>query len=182
MRKGLRNRLVALLTLVGAMVGSLTVATPAHAYGDGLWQWASFNTGNCNRVGGQSFSISSSGDYCVVEGVKYRKDSGGVGLFAQFTPNYCCGGTKAYRVEWHPYGEHLKVCDLKNDSDTIYARLQYKSYNWYWESTVSPPGTSAVVECRDANYSYVEGTEIKVYLYDDSARTDFMAAFYNLRA
>ncbi|MGH3735262.1 MAG: hypothetical protein ACRDT6_06515 [Micromonosporaceae bacterium] len=35
--------------------------------------------------------------------------------------------------------------------------------------------------CTDANYDFIEGTEIRVYLYDDSARTDFMTAFYNLR-
>lgn len=181
MRKVLKYPVMALLALVTAAATSTVVAAPAHAYGDGLWRWVSFNTGNCGAVGGYDFSVGSSGDYCVAGGIKFRKDSGGVGLMATFTPDYCCGGNTEFRVEWHPHGEHLKICDLSNDGDTIYARLRYKSYNWYWKNLVGTPGSSASVECADANYSFVEGSEIRVYLYDNKSMSDFMAGFYNLR-
>lgn len=180
MRNTLKRRFAVMLTLAGVVVGSLAIASPAQAYSDGLWRWVSFNTGNCNTVGGYDYGVSSSSDYCTVDGIRYTKDSGGVALYATFTPNYCCGGTKAFRVEWHPHGEHLKVCDLSNDGDTIYGRLKYKSYNWYWQSRLRPPGTSDSVECSDGNYSYVEGTEVRIYLYDDEAMSEQMAGFYNL--
>lgn len=171
---------MALLTLVSTIATSLTVTAPAHAYDNdaGLWQWVSFNSSTCDSKGGFDYAAWSSGDYCVVEGVSYKKDPNGVALYATFTPNYCCGGRKAFRVEWHPNGEHLKVCDLAGDGDTIYAKLAYKSYNWYYESVLS---TSAG-NCKDGNYSYIDGTEIYVNLYDNSSPSDFMAGFYNLRA
>lgn len=183
MRKFLIRTLMAVVGIASVLAASLTVAAPAHAYenGSGLWQWVSFNTGNCNQVNGSGFGVGETEDHCVVNGVNYKKDSGGVGLMAQFIPNYCCGGTKAWRLEWHPNGERLKVCDLSNDGDGIYARLKYKSYDWYWEDRVSPPGSDATVECREANYSYVEGTEIRIYTYDDAAMSDSMISFYSLR-
>ncbi len=179
MRKILRYPLVALLALVSTVATSLTVAAPAQAYDtSGSWRWVSFNSGTCNALYGFNYSVGSNGDYCVVDGISYKKDPGGVALYATYTVNPCCNAKKVFRVEWHPNGERLRVCDLAGDGDTIYARLAYKSYNWYYESVL---GTSAG-NCKDGNYSYIDGTEIYVNLYDNSSPSDFMAGFYNLRA
>lgn len=178
MHKTRRILLMALLTLVSAIATTLTAAAPANAYSDGAWRWVSFNSGTCSSLYGFDYTVRSSGNYCIVDGVSYEKDPGGVALYATFTPNPCCNTSKAFRVEWHPNGEHLKICDTAGDGDTIYAKLAYKSYNWYYESLL---GTSSG-NCKDGNYSYIDGTEIYVNLYDNSSQSDFMAGFYNLRA
>lgn len=42
---------------------------------------------------------------------------------------------------------------------------------------MSPPGTSATYECDDVNYSFAEGTDIRLKVHDNTSKSDCMATF-----
>lgn len=95
---------------------------------------------------------------------------------------YTDEGRKA-KIEFHPHGEHLKVCDTSDDGDSIHVALQYQiGSTWYTKPLVSPPGTSAAYECTDVNYSFAEDRDIRLKVYDNTSKSDYMATFSGMRA
>ena len=180
MRK-LRKPLMACVALIGLMATSLAVAGPAQAYtnADVSWKMGWINTGTCAVLSGSDYTGYSSGDYCVLGGSSFKKDSGGMAFKAEAFTN----GVRRAKFEFHPHGEHLKVCDTSNDGDSIHAVLKYLvGSKWEYKPLASPPGTSAEYECTDKNYSFDEGHKLMVEMYDNTSMTDWMASAADMRA
>lgn len=177
----LRKPLMAFFTIMGLAAAPLAVAGTAQAYtnADVDWKHGSITTGKCGVSQWSHYTGHEDGDYCVLGGTSFRKDSGGI---AYKIEAYTSEGRKA-KIEFHPYGEHLRVCDTSNDGDAIHVALQYMSGGaWSTKALVSPPGTSSAVDCADVNYSFDEGVDIRLKVYDNTSKSDYMATFSDMRA
>jgi hypothetical protein len=172
---------MALVMIMGLAATSLAVSGTAQAYpnADVDWKHGAITTGKCGVSQYSHYTGYDNGDYCNLGGTNFTKDSGGIAYKIEAYYD----GTKRARIEFHPYGEHLKVCDLSNDGDSVHVALQYMAGGAWWTKTlVSPPGTSNVVDCTDVNYSFDEGVDIRLKVYDNTSKSDYMATFSGMRA
>lgn len=160
--------------VVGVVVaGSIVAGTgTAHAYeGDpDAYNWALVDTGNCERLSGY-FEVVHAGSYCWVDdeldGTNLVRDPGGLGI--NFTMWFEGHIEPHFKVEWHPYGEHLWVYDAENDADTVYVELLVNGAS---QGLFSAPGTSAWLDYRDYDLSFAEGADIAFRFWDNSNGTD----------
>lgn len=181
MRTFLRRSSLALLALVAVAAASLANAIPAQAYPNSSlrWDYGHMYTGTCVATDWSDFNAWTQGNQCRLGNSAFTKDPGGVA----FKTEVYYSGSRRANIEFHPYGEILKVCDARNDSDSIHVRLQYQSGGtWHWKPLVSPPGTSTVYECATRNYSFAEGTPIKLWFYDDKSMNDRMKIYTSILA
>lgn len=180
MRKVIRRSFVVLATMAAAVTSSLAVAGPAQAYPDAFeWEIVKIRTDSCITLQPTQVDTGSGNGYCYVGGTHFTKDDDGVGLRLQAS----LSGERLFKIEFHPYGEVFKVCDTENDGDSVHAKLQYQAGGqWFSMPLVSPPGTSDDIECTRKNYSFAEGTHMKVVIYDDTAMNDYIGAVWELRA
>lgn len=172
------------LALVSALTAVAAVAAPAHAYDNNVsLMYEKVYTGSCTDAGRTNWATYERNGDCHTTGLEtgftFKKDSGGVGLAVAVRRFLDEKAT----VEFRPNGEIFRVCDRKNDGDTIYARLRYQiSGNWHWMSTVKPPGTSKVHECTTKNYSFGEGRPVRIYIYDNKSLSKPILTINNLPA
>jgi hypothetical protein len=86
-------------------------------------------------------------------------------------------GSYVGKVEFHPYGDKLWVYDTKNDGDSIYTEAVWiDSSDHLQDHLYTAPGTDAVLDYEVENLNIPEGVWIDLYIWDDSAKTDFIVA------
>lgn len=174
----LRPRLAMGAAIAGmTMLASVFVAAgTSSAYPDDVGvSWQSVNTNTCNIVDENDRRLANPywrNGYCygydLVDGTWWQPDSGGIG--AKWVIHNNGPADWVGKIEWHPYGEHLWIYDLKNDGDSFYVTLSVPEANY--SRTFQPPGTSDPVDIGHWNLDFAEGLDVYFLVYDDAARTD----------
>ncbi|MFC8868886.1 hypothetical protein ACFUAC_14665 [Streptomyces sp. NPDC057148] len=161
------RRFTGLVTGALLAAGALfATAAPAQAYSpDPSVSTYYRDTGTCPCSGG---SLTDPFDNTY-----FAHDAGGWAVKMELSD----AGWFVGKVEFHPSDEKLWIYDTKNDGDTFYVSVAY-SHNGSRHNlgTFSAPGTSDVVDLTVKDFSIPDGAYVDITLYDDSGRSDFIAA------
>lgn len=166
-----RRKTAFALTSAAAMAGILFgTAAPAQAYGTLDIRYARVDTDDCTRLSG-TLTVTPAGGGCYlydsVDHTYFEKDAGGEALKVELRN----GGTLVSKVEFHPNGEKLYAYDTAADGDTVYVQL--------WTATHgSSDRFRAVGSPSPIGFSFAEGENVLVKIYDDAAGTDLITSYW----
>ncbi|WCN05081.1 hypothetical protein [Streptomyces sp. M92] len=78
------------------------------------------------------------------------------------------------KVEFHPYDEKLWIYDTRNDGDTFYVRITYRTSvdKAVTLGSYSAGGTSATVDTKVYDLDIPEGEHLNIWVYDDANGND----------
>lgn len=178
MERSYRRRSVSRCLIAGLVVAacSFAAAGQAHAYPNAslIIHVAEFDTSTCTLLFGDIDVFTNTNGECQTKGdpdplgsTIFTKDIGGVGVKMEVFDSK----GMVWKAEFHPFGEHLKIFDTRDDGDTIYAQVFLPDGT---QKTFSAPGTNATIDKSDFNLDLPEGTDVFIEFTDDAAGTDLI--------
>ena len=168
---------------VGGAIAAITMLashfvapSQASAYDDRLaYSYMNVRTNTCEitasndgRLATPYWRNGSCYGYDVIDGTWWVPDEGGLG--SKWVLHHNGFGNWVGKIEWHPYGEHFWMYDLKNDGDTFYVTMSVPDA--FWSRTFSISGSSDTVDIGHWNLNFPEGYYVYMTVYDNESRTD----------